>query len=399
MGGAIAERVSRLRTICVVTGSRAEYGLLQSLIKEINEDSELQLQIVVTGMHLSPEFGLTYKEIIKDGYSISAKVEMLLSSDTSVGIAKSMGLGLVGFADVWERLNPDIIVLLGDRFEMMVAAQSAMIFNIPIAHLHGGESTEGLIDEAIRHSITKMSHLHFVSTDKYRQRVIQLGEQPERVFQVGAIGLDNIRNLTLLSKAEFEQSISFQLSNPTFLVTYHPLTLQHKNSVELTQQLLDACQLFKDASIIFTMPNADTDGRIIAQMIDQYVREHPDRAVSFVSLGQLRYLSALQYVDVVIGNSSSGLIEVPLFRKPTINIGPRQEGRVKGSTVIDCGETTEEIVQAIQKVLSASFYETNLRNAVSEYGDGQTAPRIKKILKEFDLSNIIQKKFYEVGIE
>jgi len=385
-----------MRKICVVTGSRAEYGLLYWLLKEIKEDPELTLQLVATGMHLSPEFGLTYKAIENDGFHIDAKVEMLLSSDTPVGITKSMGLGLIGFADAFERLRPDIVVLLGDRFEIMVAAQAAMVARIPIAHLHGGESTEGAIDEAIRHSITKMAHLHFTSTEKYRQRVIALGEHPDRVYNVGAVGLDHIVKSTLMNRAQFEQSISFELGECCFLVTYHPLTLTNKSSAEYMKQLLQALDRFPKAKIIFTKPNADPDGRVIARFIDEYVSANPGRAVSFVSLGQLRYLSALQHVDVVIGNSSSGIIEAPIFKKPTVNIGLRQKGRVKGASVIDCGDSAEEIVQAIEKALSPEFQKV-LANCESLYGQGNASPVIKSILKTAQLDGILFKTFYEAG--
>ncbi|REK66458.1 MAG: UDP-N-acetylglucosamine 2-epimerase (hydrolyzing) [Cohnella sp.] len=386
-----------MRKICVVTGSRAEYGLLYWLLKEIQEDADLVLQLVVTGMHLSPEFGLTYQQIEKDGFPIDAKVEMLLSSDTPAGITKSMGVGLIGFADVFERLRPDIVVVLGDRYEIMVAAQAAMVARIPIAHLHGGESTEGAIDEAIRHSITKMSHLHFTATETYRQRVIQLGEHPDRVFHVGAIGLDHIRKLPLLNREQFEKSISFELGERCFLVTYHPLTLSSVSSVEYMQQLLDALDQFPDAHLIFTKPNSDPDGRNMARMIDEYVAANRERAVAFVSLGQVRYLSALQHVDVVVGNSSSGIIEAPMFKKPTVNIGSRQQGRVKGPSIIDCGESSEEIVNAIKKGLSPAFQDV-LANCESLYGQGNTAPAIKHILKTARLDGILIKSFYETDM-
>jgi len=385
-----------MRKICVVTGSRAEYGLLYPLLKGIKADQELMLQLVATGMHLSPEFGLTYREILNDGFEIDEKVEMLLSSDTASGITKSMGLGLIGFADVFSRLQPDIVVLLGDRYETMVAAQAAMIAKIPIAHLHGGESTEGAVDEAIRHSITKMAQLHFVSTEKYRNRVIQLGEHPDSVFNVGAIGLDNIKKLTLLTKSQFEAAVDFKLGRVNFLVTYHPLTLSHRSSEQSTQELLQALDHYGDANILFTKPNSDADGRIIGQMIDDYVQARPGRTKSFTSLGQLRYLSALQYVDVVIGNSSSGIIEVPMFRKPTVDIGNRQKGRMKGSTVIEVAEQQEEIIHAIDKALDSSFLESHVKHALSIYGDGETAQRVLRGLKECKLNDILYKKFYDI---
>lgn len=384
-----------MRRICIVTGSRAEYGLLYPLLCEIKEDSDTTLQLVVTGTHLSPEFGMTCNEIVQDGFEVDEKVEMLLSSDSSVGVTKSMGLGLIGFADVWARLNPDIVVVLGDRFEIMVAVQAAMIARIPVAHLHGGELTEGAIDDAIRHSITKMSHLHFVSTEKYKERVIQLGEQPDRVFNVGAIGLDNIRQIEPLSRRDLEESIQFQLGELNFLVTYHPVTLHSWSSEQLMNELLKALEAFPLARIVFTKSNADSDGRVISSLIDQFVAANPQRTVAHTSLGRLRYLSALKHMDVVIGNSSSGIIEAPMFHKPTVNIGDRQKGREAGSTVITCGDSTEEIIKAIHQACSRQFYKQYVEETSSIYGDGRTAAKVKKVLKEMDLSHLLKKSFYE----
>ncbi|MDF2684727.1 MAG: neuC, partial [Brevibacillus sp.] len=342
------------RKICVVTGTRAEYGLLYWLMREIQDDPDLHLQIVVTGMHLSPEFGLTYKTIEQDGFFIDEKVEMLLSSDSPVGIATSIGVGTIGFANAFDRLQPDVVVVLGDRFEILAAAQAAMVARLPLAHLHGGEKTEGLIDESIRHSVTKMSQLHFVSTEDYRKRVIQLGESPERVWNVGAMGIDQIRRLVLLERTEFEDSIGFELGQLNFLVTYHPVTLKKQSPEYYLNEMFEALEHFPEAKVIFTKPNSDTDGRTISQMIDEYVSKNKDRAASFTSLGQLRYLSAIKHCDLVLGNSSSGLIEVPYFKKPTVNIGIRQRGRLRPNSVIDCNESKEEVVDAIQKALSPS---------------------------------------------
>ncbi|MBZ0156712.1 MAG: UDP-N-acetylglucosamine 2-epimerase [Alphaproteobacteria bacterium] len=384
------------RKICVVTGTRAEYGLLYWVMKEIQDDYELVLQIIATGMHLSPEFGLTYKIIKEDGFHIDAKVEMLLSSDTPVGIAKSIGLGVIGFADALDRLRPDILVLLGDRFEILAAAQAAMVARIPIAHIHGGEATEGLIDEAIRHAVTKMSHFHFVAAELYRQRVVQLGENPEKVLNYGAPGLDNIRRLRLMSKKNFEDSINFRLGETNFLITYHPVTLDDQGPKHPIQELFKALDYFKNVKIIFTKPNADTDGRVICQMIDDYVARQPDRAIATVSLGQLRYLSAIRHVDIVIGNSSSGLIEAPALKKPTINLGDRQKGRLKADSVIDCYENAEAIIAAIQKALSMDFM-LSISTVVSPYGEGNASVRIKNYLKSVDLKDVLQKKFFDMG--
>ena len=337
-----------MKKVCVVTGTRAEYGLLRWVIDGVQKSHLLSLQLCVTGMHLSPEFGLTYKEIESDGYTIDSKVEMLLSSDTAGGVTKSMGLGLIGFADEFERLKPNLVVLLGDRFEIMVAAIAATIARIPIAHLHGGEATEGLIDEPIRHSVTKMSHLHFVAAEEYRNRVIQLGEHPSTVFNVGGLGVDNILKLDLLSREELEKSLNFKLGAKNVLVTFHPVTLENKTSGMQMDELLSALDKLLDCKIIFTMPNADTDGREIFQLIQSFCRRN-ENAVAFTSLGQIRYLSCLNHVDMVVGNSSSGLLEVPSFKIPTINIGDRQRGRMKADSVIDCEPKENEISEAISK--------------------------------------------------
>lgn len=382
-----------MRKICIVTGTRAEYGLLYWLMKEIQADDELQLQIIATGMHLSPEFGLTYKVIEDDGFVIDAKVEMLLSSDTPVGIAKSIGLGVIGFADALDRLKPDIMVLLGDRYEILAAVQAALVARIPVAHIHGGETTEGAIDESIRHAISKMSNLHFVAAETYRARVIQMGEQPKAVLNVGAPGLDNIKRLSLLNRQQFEESIDSTLGQLNFLVTYHPATLGSISSQEAMQELLSALDHFPHAQIIFTKPNSDTDGRVIGQMIDDYAQKNSGRVKVFISLGQVRYLSALQFVDAVIGNSSSGIIEAPAFKVPTVNIGERQAGRLKACSVIDCQETAGSIVAAIQHALSPSF-RAEIENMVSLYGDGNASVEIKKYLKYATLYT--SKHFYDL---
>lgn len=384
------------RRICVVTGTRAEYGLLYWVIKGIQLDLGLELQLIVTGMHLSPEFGLTYKEIEKDGFYINKKIEVLLSSDTPVSIAKSMGLGLISFAEAFSELQPDIILVLGDRFEIFSAVSAAMVSRIPIAHCHGGEATEGLIDEPIRHSITKMSHIHFTSTEEYRKRVMQLGEQPCSVFNTGALGIENINKLNLLSLSDFEESINFDLSGGLkLLVTFHPVTLEHGSAEMQMNELLGALATYKDAKIIFTKANADTDGRIINQLIDEYVMNNPKQAIGFTSLGQLRYLSALQYVDMVIGNSSSGLLEVPSFKKATINIGDRQLGRVKASSVIDCSPEKDAICAAIDKANSQEF-KSRIVDVMNPYGSGNPSGQILDVLKSVDLLKIVKKNFYNI---
>ncbi len=384
------------RKICVVTGTRAEYGLLYWLMKEIEEDNNLELQLIVTGMHLSPEFGLTYKEIEKD-FKIDKKIEMLLSSDTSIGISKSMGLAQISFAEAYQELEPDIVVVLGDRYEIFSAVSSAMIARIPIAHLHGGEATEGLIDESIRHSITKMSHIHFTASQEYKNRVIQLGEQPDKVFNVGGLGIDNIKRLKLLSKKEFEKSINFKLNKKNILVTFHPVTLESSTAKEQFQHLLDAIDILEDTNIIFTKANSDTDGRIINSMIDMYVKENSQKSVCFTSLGQLRYLSALQYVDAMVGNSSSGLAEAPSFKIGTINIGDRQKGRIMADSVINCKSDRESILKAFKKLYSKVFQE-ELKTSINPYGDGGASKKIKAVIQDINLEGILKKSFFDIKV-
>lgn len=386
-----------MKKICVVTGTRAEYGLLYWLMKEIESDKDLELQLIVTGMHLSSEFGLTYKEIEKE-FKINKKIEMLLSSDTSIGISKSMGLAQISFAEAYDELKPDMVIVLGDRYEIFSAASAAMIAKIPIAHLHGGETTEGAFDESIRHSITKMSHLHFTATDEYKNRVIQLGEHPNRVFNVGGMGIENIKRLKLLTRDEFEKSIEFKLNKKNILVTFHPVTLEKTTAKEQFQELLDAIDELKDTNIIFTKANSDTDGRVINQMIDEYVTNHSDKAVGFTSLGQLRYLSALQFVDAMVGNSSSGLAEAPSFKIGTINIGDRQKGRIKASSVIDNEPNKSSIKEVFEKLYSKEFQKT-LATTINPYGDGCASKKIVEIIKSVDLNNILKKSFYNLKVD
>lgn len=383
------------RKICVFTGTRAEYGILRPLLAAIKRDSDLELQLVVSGMHLSPEFGSTYKEIEKDGFKINEKIDILISSDTPIGISKTMGLGLISFCKTFQRLGPDIIVIPCDRFEALSAATAALILRIPIAHIHGGEATFGAIDEAIRHSITKMSHLHFTSTEEYRRRVIQLGEDPKRVFNVGALGLDNVRQLELLSKKTLEKELNFKFNKRNLLVTYHPVTLENNTSGVQFKNLLMVLDELRETSLIFTKANADIYGRIINKMIDEYVSNNSYKSVAFTSMGQLLYLSTMQFVDAVVGNSSSGIIEAPSFKIGTVNIGDRQRGRIKAKTVIDCKPIKENIMGAIKKVYSTTF-RRNLKSIINPYGDGSTAGRIKKILESYDISNVLKKTFYDI---
>ena len=345
----------RKRKICIVTGSRAEYGILYWLIKKINSDKDLELQLIVTGMHLSPEFGLTYKEIQKD-FRIDKKINMLLSSDTSIGISKSMGIAQYLISKAYNKLKPDIVVVLGDRYEIFSATSAAMISQIPIAHIHGGELTEGSWDDNIRHSISKMAHFHFTATEEYRNRVIQLGEQPDRVFNTGGLGIENIKKLKLLSRSEFEKSIKFKLNEKNILITFHPVTLENNTSKKQFKELLNVIHELDDkTNIIFTKTNSDLNGKIINQMINKFTKKYPKKSIGFTSLGQLRYLSALKHVDVIIGNSSSGLIEAPSFKTATINIGERQKGRIKAKSVIDCLPFKKNIKVSLKKFTQKVF--------------------------------------------
>lgn len=386
-----------MKKICIVTGTRADYGLLRGVLHEIRQSNLLLLQLIVTGMHLSPEFGKTVDEIEADGFEIDHRVEMLTSSDSSVGVTKSMGLGMIGFADALARLKPDILLVLGDRFEIFVAAASAVVARIPIAHLHGGEKTEGSFDESFRHCITKMAHLHFVATDEYRDRVIQLGEQPDRVFQVGGLGVDCIHRLNLLSRTELENELNFKFATRNLLVTFHPVTLENNTSSKQMGEILAALADLDDTGIIFTMPNADNQGRVIGQQIEDFCSRHHFAKV-FTSLGQTRYLSCLKFVDGVVGNSSSGLTEVPSFKKATINIGDRQRGRLKATpSVLDCEPDRKSIVDAINHIFSARF-QAQLGTTKNPYGKRGASEEIVKILEnqQIDQEGFLKKKFYDL---
>jgi UDP-N-acetylglucosamine 2-epimerase (non-hydrolysing)/GDP/UDP-N,N'-diacetylbacillosamine 2-epimerase (hydrolysing) len=387
------------RKVCIVTGSRADYGLFFWLmrgiggVKGVGGDPDLQLQVIATGMHLSPEFGLTYRQIEEDDFQIDAKVEMLLSGDTPVAIAKSIGLGVIGFAEALESLKPDILVLLGDRFEILAAAQSALILRIPIAHIHGGETSEGVYDESIRHAITKMAQWHFVAAEPYRKRVEQMGEPPERIFNYGAPGLDRIARLQWLSRQELEAALEVRLGAPFFLVVYHPVTLAEEKPEALMAEVLAALEQFPQATVIFTYPNADTGGRALMTSIDRFVAQHRGQAWAFASLGQQRYLSLMRECDVVIGNSSSGLIETPVLKKATVNIGDRQKGRLKATSVIDSAENREAIARAIRTALSEEF-RRRLPDTVSLYGEADASLKIQAKLKSVVLG--VRKSFFDI---
>jgi GDP/UDP-N,N'-diacetylbacillosamine 2-epimerase (hydrolysing) len=383
------------RKICVVTGTRAEYGLLSYLMKEIQEDDSLELQVIATGTHLSKEFGETYTTIEKDGFKINAKIDLDLSDDSPLGVTKSLGLGVIGFGKAIDELKPDLVVVLGDRYELLAATQAALIFKIPVAHIHGGETTEGAFDEAIRHSITKMSHFHFVAHDDYRKRVIQLGENPDRVFNFGAIGLDHLTRMEFLTRSQVEEALQFKLGEVNFLVTYHPVTLSHEPTSKALDNLFEALKAFPQAKIILTKSNSDTDGKIIGKKLDEFAIQSKGQAAVYDSLGQKIYLSLMKYVDVVIGNSSSGILEAPAFKVPTINIGPRQRGRLRAKSIIECEAESNQIIETIKKALSKEFKES-FENTAPPYKAGNASRRVKDVLKEVSLKGLLMKKFYDL---
>lgn len=389
--------VQSLRKIAVVTGTRAEYGLLKGLLQEIKEDAELLLQLIVTGMHLSPEFGLTYQLIEQDGFQIDAKVEMLLSSDTGVGVAKSVGVGVLGFTDAFERLKPDIIILLGDRFEILAAAQVALFLKIPIAHIHGGELSFGALDDNIRHCITKMSHLHFTAAKSYQKRVIQMGEQPEFVFCSGAPGVERFKKIDFLNQAVLEKALDFKFKQPTFLITYHPTTLAMETLEKDIDALFMALDAFPEAQILITKANADEAGRFINRRIDQYVNEKSSHVKAFMNLGETYYPSVMRLCDVVIGNSSSAIIEAPSLHVPTVNIGCRQAGRLQANSIINCQTDVQSIQDAIKKALSNVFKDI-VKNTVSPYDCANTAKTIKDTIKKINLKTLPKKVFYDLEV-
>ena len=376
------------RKICVITSTRADYGLLRGVMEKITLTSSLDLQIVVTGMHLSPEFGLTYQEIEQDNFKIDYKIEALLSSDTAIGVS------LIGFADAFKSLQPDLVILLGDRFEIFAAATACHIAGIPIAHLHGGEVTEGAIDDALRHAITKMSSIHFVAANDYKKRVIQLGEQPERVFLVGGLGIDSINNLKLLQREQLEQELGIKLGKKNLLITFHPTTIETESPEFQTTELLSALSELKETRLVFTYPNADAGGRSIIKLVNDFIKLNPN-AIGYTSLGQKKYFSCVKEFDGVIGNSSSGIIEVPTFKKGTINIGSRQKGRIHAPSIISCEAKREEITSAIKTLYSTQFQE-NLIHTVNPYGDGGASDRIISIIEQLPLAGVNKKFFYDV---
>lgn len=383
-----------MKKIAILTTTRAEYGLLKPLINAIKDSVDLELQLLVTGMHLMPEFGNTYELIEKDGFTIAAKIHDGLQGDKPLDIVRAIGKAMIGFGEVFDNLNPEMLIVLGDRSELMAAVASAVIYNIPVAHIHGGETTEGAYDELFRHAITKMSHLHFVSNEVYRQRIIQMGEAPDRVFTVGALGVDSIKGQKLLNRVDFEKSISGKLNKKSALITFHPVTMENDTAEAQFRELLSALDRLDETTLIFTKPNSDRDGSSIIALLEEYVNKNKHKAISFDSLGQLRYLSALQHVDFVIGNSSSGILEVPYFNIPTINIGDRQKGRLSPGSVIHCKPIYEEISMAIDRAYDPEFLE-GIKNQEQLYGEGNAVEKILEEISDFDPGNL-KKSFYDL---
>lgn len=380
----------------MITATRAEYGLLKPLLQGIQKDNYLELQIISTGSHLSPEFGYTHQIILDDGFVVNKMIEILLSSDSPVGVSKSMGLAQIGFAEAFEDLSPDIVVVLGDRYELIPIVSAANIARIPVAHLNGGELTEGAVDELIRHAITKLSQIHFTAMEEYSRRVIQMGEQPDKVFTVGEVGLDNLVRMDLMSREDFEKSISCKLKEKNIIFTYHPETTQNIMSLKKNfLEILSGLSKLDNTLIIFTKANSDVGGRFINKIIDDYVTEHCNSAIAFTSLGQLRYLSALQFVDAVVGNSSSGIVEAPSFKVATINIGDRQKGRVRAASVIDIGANVKQLLTAMKTIYTPEFRSV-LAHIVNPYGRGDSSSKVIEVLKKVDLDALRTKKFYDL---
>ncbi|MFT8348042.1 UDP-N-acetylglucosamine 2-epimerase [Clostridium saccharoperbutylacetonicum] len=379
-----------MRKILVVTGTRAEYGLLYWTMKEIQNDKELELQLVVTGNHLLKEYGYTVEQIRRDGFKIDEEIDMIVNSEKKSSIVKSMGMEIIQMAQSFDRLKPDILLVLGDRYEIFVATTCAMMMNIPIAHMNGGESTEGAVDEQIRHAITKMSHIHFPGAEYYKDRIIKMGEEPWRVHNVGQAGIENIKRLELLGKEELEKELNICFDKSIFLITYHPVTLDLENIENQIDNLLNAIKEF-DAKYIFTYPNADFGSKIIIDKINNFVKGNKN-AYRYYSLGQKRYLSLLKYADAMLGNSSSGIIEAPSFKLPVINIGDRQNGRLRSNNIIDAGYNKEEIIESINKVLFDKNFKANLTNVENIYGSGNVSENIVNILKSISVDKRLLNK-------
>ncbi len=383
-----------MKKICVITGGRPDYGLLREAMFQIRESNQLRLQMIATGMHLSPEFGNTKDQILEDGFTIDREVENIISSDTRSAVVKSIGLGMIGFADAFRTLSPDCVLVLGDRSEIFAGVVAAMVTGVPVGHIHGGEITEGSIDENIRHAITKMAHLHFVAAEEYRARVIQLGEQPKRVYTVGALGIDGIKRLQLLDWQDLKTQLGIENYKKNVLVTFHPVTIEYGVSAKYLEEVLSALSELNDTQIIFSLPNSDAEGRMLQRKIKEFA-EFRKNVKTFASLGQLRYLSCLKFVDCVIGNSSSGLIEAPTLKTATINIGDRQFGRLKADSVLDCKPQKDEILAAVRSVYTPKVRHL-LRDVKNPYGEGCASNAIVKILERESLDGLLRKSFYDM---
>ncbi len=384
-----------MKKIAVVTSSRAEYGLLRNLLFLIKKSDEFELKLIVTGTHLSEKYGFTIREILEDKLEIYKKINLNLISDSPHSLSSSISIGIKKFAKVFEIFHPDLLIVLGDRFEILCPVIPACLENIPIAHIHGGETTEGAFDEAVRHSVTKFSSLHFVASEIYRKRVIQLGENPSRVFNVGGLGVDAIGTIKLLSKKEIQQKLKINLCLKSLIITYHSATLQRETTQEDISELLLSLEKLKDTTLIITLPNSDPDNYKIISSLRSFANKNKN-VYLFKSLGQLNYYSLLAIVDGVVGNSSSGLLEVPSFKKGTINIGDRQKGRLKAKSIIDCNSNSDSITKAISFLYSEEF-QKELQNVKNPYGKGGASQNIFNILKKMSLRNLIQKKFYDIG--
>ena len=371
-----------VKKICVVTGTRADFGIMSRLLEMIRDSREFELQVVATNMHLAPEYGMTVNEIEQSGFKVDRRVDMLLSGDSATATVKSMGVGMIGIADALADLRPDYLLILGDRYEMLSVASASIIFRIPVIHLHGGEVTEGAYDNAIRAAITQLSSIHFTSTEEYRNNVVRMGADPARAFNVGSLGVDNARTDELMTLEAFNQSLDFDFRPGFLLVTYHPATCHPGEEAKDTKQFLDALDRFPDQQILITMPNSDTGGREVARLMREYGERNPDCVKCVTSLGRLRYYTALSLCGAVVGNSSSGLIEAPSFGVPTLNVGDRQKGRAQGNTVVNSGSETEEIVAGLKKVLTPDFRIYCRQEGVNPYSQPNTALQILNHLRD-----------------
>lgn len=384
-----------MRKIAIVTASRAEYGLLKPLITSVNNSHDFSLKLLVTGMHLMPEHGNTYLQILKDGFQIDAKIYDGLDGDDAIAISKALSKATFGFAETYQKFKPDLLIVLGDRIELLAAVSAAIVANLPVAHIHGGETTEGAYDEFVRHAITKMSHLHFASCKVYRNRIIQLGERPNSVFNVGAIGVDSIKKLKLLNREQLEESVGIKFKESLIIITFHPVTLENNSAKEQFENLLEVVDGLNNFTLIFTKPNSDKGSAVINSLIDRYAKKNSNKAIAFDSMGQLRYLSAIKHADFVIGNSSSGILEVPYFNKPTINIGVRQKGRIAPASVINCEPNKVDIFKAVQKAQSYNFKKA-ISNQDQIYGDGTATEKIMAVIRSNKDINL-QKSFYDLN--